>query len=359
VPFALPVREAESVWDALDSRGALPWLIERFTCGGLVTLVSGPPKKGKSTLLAQLVADRRLGLAFLDRETLPGPTLLLSEEGEYPFTYRWRHSDPSGVVEKNGRRVFIPTRTPPLDVVFYADVASDPKANWRHYLEGIEAWVVESAERFPDQVPLVINDTLLVWAGNEDDNDSSGTTHAVAQVTGLAQRTRAAVIVVHHTRKGGGSGGEAIRGSSAIYATVDMSIEFRAPKEDSDDRKLHVTGRVVLPETVPLMFDRAQLRYSLGQEDAADDSAITELRELLAKLPEASLYSTEGFTQREAQEAWGLSRTPASRKLDRMVEKGLLEAAPPTSGQGGSAHRWRATGTLSPAAQSDHGDDEN
>jgi hypothetical protein len=63
---------------------------------------------------------------------------------------------------------------------------------------------------------------------------------------GAATGAGLAVLLVHHQRKGGGQDGDAVRGSGAIFAAVDMLIEVERPTGDgtpATHRQLVATGR--------------------------------------------------------------------------------------------------------------------
>jgi hypothetical protein len=180
--------------------------------------------------------------------------------------------------------------------------------------------------------PLVFIDTLAVWAGIADENDASKATLALAPVMLLAANTGAGIVVVHHTRKGGGSGGEAIRGSGAIYASVDMSVELSVVSEDSDDRWLDVTGRVVHPTRLRLGFDRETMTYEVVDRREEEDEADLE------GVPEDG----PGWSQAQLGRHWGLAN-PRNR-IARLLASGKLRRA--TNPGGGWLHwkvgpRWR------------------
>jgi RecA-family ATPase len=214
----------------------VPWVVEPLAYAGGVTLIAGPPKAGKSTLAAQLERCRETGLPLFGRWPVTiGPTLLVTEEGGV------------AVVRKtDGLR--------DLDVL---DRRAAGERSWEDVLGLIREW----CEAHP--AALVVIDTLAVWAGITDENDAAQVTAAIAPIMLLAQETNASIVLVHHTRKGGGDNGEAIRGSSAILATVDVAAELSRDSPESDDRWLDVQGRVLLPDRHRLAFDRDSGTYSL------------------------------------------------------------------------------------------------
>lgn len=211
---------------------------------GGVTLLAGPPKAGKGTLAAQLQRSCETGDPFLGAwPVLTGPVLLVTEEAGVAVTYKTNGLHELDILDRRSALVAGLTFAQTLGLI----------ADWSAGHPG----------------GLVFIDTLAIWAGIEDENDAAKTTRAVAQVTAVAQATDLAVVIVHHTRKSGGENGDAIRGSGAILATVDIAIELSRVKVGSDDRWLEVQGRVILPERYLLSFDRSTLLYSLQDQAAA------------------------------------------------------------------------------------------
>ena len=305
-PLELPFRAAMDVLVHSQNAGNVKWVVPDLVYGGGVTLLSGPPKKGKSTLLAQMAQSRFTGDDFIDLPVRQGPTLLLTEEGEYPFVYRWARAAQAA---ENAGQVF--------DALLLGDVVKDigKRPAWRQVLDGIRWWCKGY------DAPLVIIDTLAQWAGIEDENDASEATKAIGLVDAIAHETGAAIVLVHHTRKGGGSGGEAIRGSSAILATVGVSMELRAPSESSDDRTLYTQGRVILGDSYHLSFDRESLTYSGSTKEPAD--TLPEARKWADSLPSPH-NAPDGLTLQNLMALWEVGRSSAQRRIVTMLDKGVL-----------------------------------
>jgi hypothetical protein len=213
----------------------IPWIVSGLIFRGGVTLLSGAPKAGKSTLTAGIMASRETGQLFLDLPVETGPTLLVTEEGGIPVRYKT-----NGLTD--------------LDV--YDQKAADGES-FDATLRTITQWWTEH------QDGLVIIDTFAVWAGVDDENDATKVTAALKEINRLAALTKLGILLVHHTRKGGGQDGEAIRGSGAMLATVDVSAELKrtGDSENSDERYLDTMGRVMMPERFLLGFDRVGRTY--------------------------------------------------------------------------------------------------
>lgn len=267
----------------------IPWRCRPIAYSGGVTLIAGPPKAGKSTLAAQLQRCCETGDAFLGAwPVLLSPVLLVTEEGGV------------AVVHKT-------TDMHQLDVL---DRRSAVMAGLRfeQVLERITGW----AQGHPGG--LVFIDTLAIWGEIENENDASEAGKAVALVTALAQQTDMAVLLVHHARKSGGEHGEAIRGSGAILATVDIAVEHSRVASGSDDRWLDVQGRVILPERYLLEFDRFTMSYSLSNQA---DARLAEIDADLVGVP----ADGPGMSRKELGELWG--REPRKR-LEQLLNVGRL-----------------------------------
>jgi hypothetical protein len=314
---------------------AVPWVVPDMVFYGGVTMVSGSPKSGKSTLVADMVRAREDRDTWLGRNVAPGTTILLTEEGGFPVVFRWKASPDLVVMQHHVAAAHhrLDTASP------LPGVESEPFIDWveRHLQEAIDDTVGH---------PLVIIDTLAVWSGIDDENDASETTKAVIRWTELASRTGAAVILVHHSRKGGGQHGESIRGSTAILATVAMSMELSHISTETDDRRLDIRGRLTFGERLRLAFDRDTGQYSLSTVTDAGDRA--ELRTYLKEL-EAVAYTSKGVTAAEAATAWGLkTRNAAIARLEAMTAAELVRPGEKRVVSGNLAATWQATAVLPP-----------
>lgn len=211
----------------------IPWLgMEHAFYRGGTTIVAGPPKVGKTTIVywvAQNVTLLGGKVAILTEET--GPALKL-KVGTYGLQK--------------------------------ASILTSWAARARGLTleESIAAVVREDAD-------LVIVDTFADWSGVDDENDATGVTRAM-QTIRMAATDNTAVVVIHHTRKGGGEAGAAIRGSTAFAGSADTLVEV---SEAGDElRKLDIRGRVTNPTV--LYFERrpdGSFEETSGPEDLDGD----------------------------------------------------------------------------------------
>lgn len=321
--------------DNWDGR-AIPWVVPDMVFYGGVTMVSGSPKSGKSTLVADLVRAREQRDSWLERNVAGGTTILLTEEGGYPVVSRWKASGDLIVMQHH-----VAAAHYRLDL--QGPAARQPRGSFLDWvMEHLQQALLDTADR-----PLVIIDTLAVWSGIEDENDASQTTQAVARWTELASRTGAAVILVHHSRKGGGQFGESIRGSTAILATVAMSMELSHISAETDDRRLDIRGRLTFGERLRLSFDRDTGRYRLSDADTAAKPRAALVKQLV-DLPSTLVYSSGGITANEAKDFWNVSKQAAVDRLTAMVAAGMVKVGPDRLVRGNLARTWQAVQPLPP-----------
>lgn len=304
------------------------WIAEPFVYAGGVTLLSGPPKGGKSTLVAQLQRARETrDDVFLGDHVVPGPVLLLTEESGVAVTYK---ADGLTKLYVLDRRTVV-----------------QAELSWSDILGLVQRWCDARAEEDELHPPLVIVDTLAVWAGIKDENDASEATQALAAVMVLAANTGAGVIVVHHSRKGGGKDGEAIRGSSAILATPDVAAELSVASEGSDDRWLDLRGRVIHPTRLRLAFDRDTNAYSLVDQAVIHRS---ELTKAVSKVP----ADGPGLSRTELRELWG--RDPR-HLIAQLLDTCLLRELFVLEGRTRKTRYWRVVhGAFGPDEEAESDD---
>ncbi|MFI5461357.1 MAG: AAA family ATPase [Isosphaerales bacterium] len=263
----------------------IPWLVGDFAYLHGVTLVSGSPKAGKSTFCAQVMRCREIPSAqFLGTDVEQGPTCLVTEESGIPVRYK------VGALQH-------------LDIFDRRMAGSEP---FEQTLARIASWAANHPRG------LVFIDTFSVWAQVEDENDASKVTAVMDGINKLAANNDIAVVLVHHSRKGGGKDGEAIRGSGAILATVDHSIELsRVDKGESTDRWVNLMGRVLMPYARKLAYDPF-IGYTVKDETP-------DIEEEVGDFPIHG-YG-EGLSMAKIADLWN---KPARTRVAELVAKGVL-----------------------------------
>ncbi len=289
----------------------IPWIVRPVAYGGGVTLLAGPPKAGKSTLAANLQRCRESGARLLDAwDVTVGPTLLVTEEGGVAVVYK---------AEGMHR----------LDVL---DRRAAAGLSFGQMLDAVGAWSMQH----PGALAFI--DTLAIWAGIENENDASEAGTAVARVTALAQATDMAIVLVHHARKSGGDNGEAIRGSGAILATVDIAVELSRVGPTGDDRWLDVQGRVILPERYLLAFDRLTMSYGLSDQA---DARLEQIEADLARIP----ADGPGLTRMEIANLW--DKDPRKR-IESLLNLGRMRRQQVKTGRTSAWVHWSVPAAWTP-----------
>jgi hypothetical protein len=187
----------------------------------------------------------------------------------------------------------------------------------------------------------VVVDTFAAWAGLKAESEKdAGAVEEAVEALKEAAASGLAVLLIHHHRKGGGENGEAVRGSSALLAAVDISLDLtRLAGEDAPPRQRMLAAQSRWPGTpdallVELAEDGETYRLiGAGERD--------ELRRAAADAPvlEAVSGLEPGLTTAEVAEAIGQERQTANRALLRLVKRGQLVR----SGRGvsGDPYRYR------------------
>ena len=231
------------VLDLTASPAKPPAVLAGLAWRGRLSVLSGAPKAGKSTALAQAIGCRLSGEAFAGELVAPrGPVALVTEEPLEMLAQRLRIY---GVGDGHKGAVYVASPA-----------------------QGIER-LLDALHRSGPEV--VIIDSLASWAvagGCETLSDPAVMRRVMDTFRGLSEEG-AGVLLVHHARRSDGE----LADSRDIAASVDMITTFDAVDPDfnrcapraSDLRRLSYSGRWPT-ESVVLDFDRADRRYSYQQK---------------------------------------------------------------------------------------------
>jgi len=269
----------------------LPFLGESgFIIRGLSHLVSGYAKVGKTTLLAQVVAEWR------------GESVL------------WVTEEPRQVWLERLRRLNVNLG----HVTLYFGLGATRQE------------LLDRVRRGRESVAVVDTSKLL---GIEDDCSASEVTEAVAPFLEACRAREATLVVAHHNRKGGGSHGEAIAGSHAFLALFDVALEIL--REEHHPHRRVVRGYSRVAEVPELAYERA----TDGHLVALGEPARLALQEVKERV--AAVLGPEWVTLREVA-ALLTDPRPSDRQvreaLAALVEEGVAEVEP---GAGRRPSRWR------------------
>ncbi|MCY4633601.1 MAG: AAA family ATPase [Acidobacteria bacterium] len=227
------------VLDLAASPARPPAVLGGLAWRGRVSVLSGAPKAGKSTALAQSIGCRLSGEAFAGQTVAPsGPVALVTEEPLELLAQRLRVY---GVGPGHRGAVFVASPAHGVDRLVDALRRSQPEVV---IIDSFASWAVAGGcESLSDPAVMRrVMDTLRTVA-----EDGSG------------------VLVVHHARRSDGE----LADSRDIAASVDMIVTFdavdaqldRCAPRSSDLRMLSYLGRWP-QETVVFDFDRSDRRYT-------------------------------------------------------------------------------------------------
>jgi AAA domain-containing protein len=279
----------------------VPWDLEPYTAPGRLTLLSAPPKAGKTTVIAHYAAAKSAGREFLGQALKRGKVLWVG---------------PDEHIADQVRR-FVGLGAEPSNVYI-----------WCGKTPSIEQIAAEAARIGAD---VVVLDTLPRIAQIQDENDNAAWTRWSGQALPLIRQSKAAWVALHHHRKSGGTGGDAIRGGSAIFGFVDIALSLDAVPGQPTQRRLSVQGT-----RYENASDHLELRGSeyvvVGEPREGsfiDNARLARVRAALSKTP-------SGLVQEIVKRA-GFPYTSVRRYLDTLAGRGEARR----EGNGGQSDPYR------------------
>lgn len=264
------------------------WVLDEILPAGGLVILAGRPKDGKTTLSYEAAVKIALGQPFLGRETKQGAVLILAlEEHVRDVLLRLRNL---GATTLSG----LYAHTGPLE----------PSAD---VLSHITAFCLSR------QVRLILVDTLSAFWKIENENDAAEMTKVVKPLLQLARDSGACVLLIHHARKSEGQYGDEIRGSGALFASVDVALVLKR-HEVHTQRLLQAQSRY--PETPSeLVIELRECGYvALGDQATVGKAArLTKLIEILS-----DEWEEVGTQAKKA----GISSREGRRLLDLLAKDG-------------------------------------
>lgn len=199
------------------------WFIKGFVGAGLVTLMGGPFKGGKSFIASAIVRAMETGSEFCGFSGKRSLSVVASEEGI------------SGLVDK-GEKFGIEFAK------YLSREEFDASLTFAQYL----AACVDEAKRLEARTIWIDTFRRFARLGTDKTKDDGAVQEVMDQALSIAAQGFAVILLVHH-RKGAQEveDGEAIAGSYALGASADIIVEVRRFKEDkrSPYRVLSCMGR--------------------------------------------------------------------------------------------------------------------
>jgi hypothetical protein len=199
--------------------GETPWLVPGYVSLGALTLWSGWPKVGKSTLLFALMSALQEGTPFLGLPTKQSGVLLLTEERKGTLASKVERWNLNGSVHHLRRQQAL-------------------GASWASIVNRATSHCHDNG------LDLLVVDTFSEWARLANENEAGEVLAAIGALQEAAA-TGLAVQVSSHQRKSPGRFGEAVRGSNALTGAVDIIVELERSLSfrDSNMRVLRAVSR--------------------------------------------------------------------------------------------------------------------
>jgi RecA-family ATPase len=219
------------------------WLWDRYIPRGMLTMLTGDPQAGKSTLVCEILAAISAG------RPLPGEgeqqpktqeaSWYLRSEDEAGSTIVWRLENQQADMVK----VLI------TDV----KVELDEEA-----LDQLEATIRSEV------IAIVVIDTLTTWMGSDIDMNSANQSMSwLEKLKAIGQQTGCAFVLVRHRRKSNGKN-DLHSGSGSIGFTAAVRSELMAKVEKNGTRTLERTkGNIGKPPPV--------IEYTIENSDDANN----------------------------------------------------------------------------------------
>ena len=253
---------------------AVPWIVEGYLGRGLLTLLGGVPKVGKTTLAYDIAQAVAVSNPILDRATAHAKVLIVAaEEHRRDVVNRFRLSD----VNFGGT----------IDIQLGA----------LPFSHGV---LTEMARYIRDHdIGLVVIDTIHSWWGVQDENASAKVLEAGKVLLQGVRASNAAWLVIVHSRKTGGEAGMDIRGSNALVGLADIALSLK--RTNTSRRSLQAVTRYRETPRDLIVTYRHGVYEALGSKDDVERRQhIKALREHLSEWRTVdSLINLTGYSKRE------------------------------------------------------------
>jgi hypothetical protein len=288
----------------------VPWVWNGLLARGFVTLLSGLPKAGKSTLVTHLLSALCGNEPFLRQDVAPAQVLVVSEEGGALWTRR--RAALAGVEH--------------VDIVCQPFVARPTVKAWVKFLQYLSDYIQEHG------VALVVFDTISSFLPVTDENAAAEVLAALAPLR-LLTKANAAVLLVAHTAKSDKTEGRATRGSNALVGFADVIAELRRfdPERRPDTRRV-LTCYSRFDETPAELV----LEYQSGSYTVAGTVGDAKAADRLGVVLDVLQSAEHPLTMPEVLAAWptGDVLRPSPRTLERDLEDAVRRGLAVRVGRG-------------------------
>lgn len=228
-----------------------------------VNLLVGPPKIGKSFMVADLSVRVSKGEPFLNRKTHQGEVLYLALEDDFQR------------LQQRFYRMFDVDDTSNLHLA----VAS--KSVWN----GLEVQIDEFVNEHPN-VSLIVIDTLQKIRGSENDKYSYSNDYDVMTILKqIADKHNVCILVVHHTRKQEANDiFDTVLGTNGLQGAVDGTLVINKEKRAESRAKMVVNGRDIPYQELTIEFDKQKCLWNFIDETDPFEELKDDLLEKISTL---------------------------------------------------------------------------
>jgi hypothetical protein len=266
----------------------VPWIVKDFVLRGSCSMLQAEPKMGKSVFTLTMVKHKIEGKPFLDRPTVAGPVVYLTEMSQADMKRELTDCGLAGAANLH--------------------ILSIGKAWGLTWQQNVD--LAAARCRMVNAEMLVI-DTFHEWTQNEKQDDAGAVMASFRPLVPLMEDGGIAIWIETHERKSGGSIAVAGRGSNVLAAKASVIVSLRRPEGNHPPsyRKIEVVGRHGRFEETDRWENGEYV--VLGKTASVIEESLT--RQLLAKLP------------RSKKDAWDLGRIMAETKAKRSTVRGVLK----------------------------------
>jgi AAA domain len=303
---ALPVRPLRPTELAIVSPGHLQWLWHGYLARGKITVLISPPKTGKTTLLAHLLARFEQSGQLAGLVNGVAQNNVVSEEAASDWDARCRNLH----IGSNSQFLCRPFQgARPTDAQWFALIAG---LEALHRREGLD---------------LVVIDALAALLPGYAETCGPKMLDCLLPLQSLAN-LGLAVLLLHHPAKGRRADGQTSRGSNALSGLADIVMEMSCYRRArSRDRRRRISAYSRYVET------QRHLIVELN-DDGTDylvhtDADGTPLVQTWSEVEHVLTMATEKLSQRKILEQWPNEddrpdRSTLSRWLKRATGQGLI-----------------------------------
>jgi archaellum biogenesis ATPase FlaH len=268
------------------------WTVDQLIPSGMLTVLSGKDKSGKTLLAWEMVRAVLNGEPFLEQFSVAnGPVIFLALD------------DPTVVTIDRLQQLGI-NDSPDLHVATPLDSQN------KHY----DFWKAVTAEARLIRPQLIVVDALYLFleGGGESLNQAGAMARVMQPLNELAEETGASVLLITHDTKSGSD----VAGSFVIRAAAKQILRLEGKKEEPSSRTLHIDGKLIEQCLWTFKFEGPG-KWALSDEE---DLNLAQTRADVTKWLQAGNRGTA------VSIAEVIRRRPATVRmvLTRAVEEGLV-----------------------------------